>query len=170
MSKKRVRLLHTIVKGRPGEKIRAFGHQFEIQPDGSCVAEIDEDFIDAEVDAGRYEIIEDAYDETDRPEAVLVSKKNEEPIVVEVNPLGKFNNEKNNFFGCSSAENLRKELKELKLKKDVRLFAEKKLGLELPERMGKERMISEIITTTESAIRHVEQQKDSRLPQDTTEI
>ena len=160
MAKKRVRLINTIVRGRPGKKFAAFGHQFEIQPDGSAVALVDEAFVESEVKAGRYVLVEDQFEENepeldpviDGPDRIIRNKKDAPSEVIVENPLEGFSNDLNNYFGAGSIDELRKKIKALN-KNKMQLFAEKRLQFILPDSMGKARMVTEIVKTIEALIK-----------------
>jgi len=137
----KVKLLNTMVVQRPGHVIRAFGHRFEVQPDGSAVAEVHEDFVEGEVAAGRYEVIEEQYFDKEIPDKIIVKNSQKK---VEKYP---FSNEIETYFGCGNISKFKNRISGL-TKQQLQRFSDQKLGIKLPQQMSKTKMIAEITQTT----------------------
>jgi len=135
-----VKLLKTHTIGAPGDKIVAFGHEFTIEPDGSCTCDMHQDFIDAEVSAGRIEVIDDEFEDT------LNSAPDETPDEINRKPihaLASFGMNMSDYFGTNNMSVFMGAVKQL-LKEDLKLFAQTRLQLTFPARHTNEQMIEEI--------------------------
>jgi hypothetical protein len=139
----RVKLLNTVVVGKPGKKMMFFGHEFEIQPDGSAVAEIHPDFVEGEVAAGRVEVIRDYMEEeNETPEEIVKERP-------QASALSQFSLNPGNYFGTGSLRKLKKQISAL-TKPLIIEFADTRLQISLPQSMGKAKMITEVMTTAEN--------------------
>lgn len=152
MPKVRVKLINSLVVGQPGEKFSAFGHEFEIQPDGSAVANVHSDFVDTEVKAGRYVVVDDPRQSD--PDGLAIEQYEDEKSEAD-----KFGYDLGNYFGAGDLGKLREKMAALK-KNDLQKFAETRIKIILPDRMGKAKMISEIVRAIEASLNEKPKDED----------
>lgn len=138
-----VKLLKTHVVGRPGDKVIAFGHEFTIEPDGTCVCDMHVDFIESEVRAGRIEVIDEDFDEPKQPDKTSPFEKKDDDVERQKTPLHKFGFDIDNYFGLNTEAALMKELSVL-VKSDLREFAKSRIRIQFPARHTSEQMLNEI--------------------------
>jgi len=122
----KVKLLRTKIVGPVGSTFRAFGHDFVIQPNREAHAIVHEDYIKAEVKAGRYVVIEDD------------SKANYEK------EFGDLTFDVNQYFGAGDLAKLQKKIEKLR-REALANFAETRLHLKFPDLMLKDEMMAEIM-------------------------
>ena len=139
-----VKLLDTHVVGRPGSTVIAFGHTFTIQANGDATADIHEDFIKAEVAAGRYKVIQ---------EPIKVINPND---IIELNV---FTFELDQYYGAGSLDKLMKQIAPLR-KELIEEFASSRLQITLQPSMTKRQMLRHISTVIESKIEDKQNSKD----------
>jgi len=129
MSKyKKCKLLNKIIIAKPGERLRCYGHDWVVQPNGDAIADIHVDFHKVEVASGRYIVLED------KPE----------PQTFTHDEVPDFTMDIETYFGCGDIDNLRKKIG-YQRKDTIILFARSRLNITLPESMSKADMITEII-------------------------
>lgn len=153
MASVKVQLLNTIVVGSPGETISAFGHAFTIQPDGSAHAFVDEGFVETEVAAGRYRVIDDAH--------AMAPRKD---VLAGVN-LGF---EVTNYFGTNDINKLTENIRNL-TSEQIKLFAETRLELNFPDSMSHKKMVDQIMQITKKANPSVKVEKKPE-PEEKVEV
>ena len=130
----KVKLIRTHYVGRPGQFITAFGHRFEIQPNGDAVCDMHKDFIPTEVKARRVEVIEPG-------------EANPAEIVPE---LEGFTMDVSDYFGTGSVNALEKELS--KLRKDLlREFVLTRFSIEIPTNIPNKDIVNQIKNLCERA-------------------
>lgn len=145
----KVALINTIVLGSPGEIVTAFGHQFTIQPNGEAHALVDRAFVDAEVKAGRYVVIDG------RKNATMTAKKD---LLRDLN-LGF---EIKNYFGTNDVNKLTEIITNLD-RDQIKLFAETRMDLNFPDSMNRVQMIDQISKIVSSQnVPPVEEEKKPR--------
>jgi hypothetical protein len=119
-----------IIVGSPGEIITVYGHNFTIQPDLRAVGEIEEDFVEQGVAAGRFRVLGDESKQT-----TPLAKKE---------LLESFSFEIEDYFGADNINEFIDKIKEFKNKNQIILFAETRLNLSLPQSMAREKMVEQI--------------------------
>lgn len=144
----KVALINTIVVGSPGEHVSAFGHQFTIQPNGEAHALVDKDFVEAEVKAGRYVVIDG------RKNATMTARKD---LLQDLN-LGF---EIKNLFGTNDINKLTEVISDLD-REQVKLFAETRLQLNFPDSLGRVKMVEKISEIVKAQTVPPKEQKKSR--------
>lgn len=140
----KVRLIRTHVIARPGQTVRAFGHDFVMQPNGDVVCDMHKDFIPTEVAAGRIEVIEPG-----------------PPKRQEVVPeLTRFSMEISDFYGTGSIDKLRTELSRLR-KELLQEFADTRFSVDIPDSVANNKILDQIIDLTKRAHQKYGSEQDS---------
>jgi hypothetical protein len=147
----KVKLIRTHVVAAPGEIITAFGHKFEMQPNGECHCDMHRDFIPTEVGAGRVEVIEPG---TPQPE--------------EVPELVQFTMEISDFYGTGSLEKLRTELTKCR-KELLQEFASTRLQVDLPDTQPNNKMLKQIARLVQTAHQRHQQDNQKEQPEEDQE-
>jgi len=133
-----VKLLKTHVLAAPGDKVVAFGHDFIMEPDGSVVCDMHQDFIESEVAAGRVALIEDFEDpvpiEDAKPDDVDREK---------IDAMNAFGMNIDDYFGTKNFTVFMGQIKKLE-KKDLVTFAHTRLRVTFPARHTNDQMIDHI--------------------------
>jgi hypothetical protein len=133
-----VKLLNTHVLAAPGDTIVAFGHTFIMEPDGSCVCDMHQDFIETEVGAGRVALIEDFDDPVPVDE-----NKPDEVDRESINPMNAFGMDIGDYFGTKNFSIFMGQINKLD-KKGLKVFAHTRLRVTFPARHTNEQMIAHI--------------------------
>jgi len=133
-----VKLLKTHVIAAPGDTVVAFGHNFTMEPDGSCVCDMHQDFIETEVAAGRVALIED-YEDPVPVEDTQPDEVNRENI----DPMNAFGMNIDDYFGTKNFAVFMGQIKKLE-KRDLKTFAHTRLRVTFPARHTNDQMIDHI--------------------------
>lgn len=130
----KVKLIRTHVVGRPGEIVIAFGHKFEIQPNGDAVCDMHKDFIPTEVKARRVEVIEPG---NARPNEIIPE-------------LSGFTMDVADYFGKGNIDRLMNEL--ARLRKDLlQEFVLSRFSIEIPSNIANHDILKQIRNLCERA-------------------
>ena len=133
-----VKLLKTHVIAAPGDTVVAFGHNFTMEPDGSVVCDMHQDFIETEVAAGRVALIED-YEDPIPVEDTQPDEVNRENI----DPMNAFGMNIDDYFGTKNFAVFMGQIKKLE-KRDLKTFAHTRLRVTFPARHTNDQMIDHI--------------------------
>jgi hypothetical protein len=139
----KVKLLKTHVSARVGDTVRAFGHDFVMQPNGDVVCDMHKDFIPTEVAAGRVEVIEPG-------------KPRKDEIVPE---LEEFSFDPEDYFGTGSEDALKQRLTR-KRKDLIQEFASTRLNVDIPESVANSKMIKQIGILAKAAHAQAKQENE----------
>jgi hypothetical protein len=130
----KVKLIRTHLSARPGEIIRAFGHDFIMQPNGEAHCDMHKDFIPTEVAARRIEVIEPG---EAKPHEVVPE-------------LSGFTMDVADYFGTGSIDALTKQLS--RLRKDLlQEFVLTRFSIEIPSNIPNPDIIRQIKNLCERA-------------------
>jgi hypothetical protein len=135
----KVKLLHRYISGPPGNPIVIYGHTFVIQPNGEAHCDMHEDFVEAELQAGRIAKV-------DGSQPTYLSNKPEENMVPTFPKLAGFTWDIGNYFGAGDLKKLIRKV-EILNKSEMIEFARIKLSIELPQTMTNKDIVEEIKNT-----------------------
>ena len=133
-----VKLLKTHVIAAPGDTVVAFGHNFTMEPDGSCVCDMHQDFIETEVAAGRVALIED-YEDPVPVEDTQPDEVNRESI----DPMNAFGMNIDDYFGTKNFAVYMGQIKKHE-KTDQKTYPHTRQRVTFPARHTNDQMIDHI--------------------------
>ena len=143
MAKKRVILNQKAPHLPSGYIVNVYGHSFIVQKDGTLAATLEEEFIKSELKAGRYILAQGKH--------ATNKEASNKPIATHL--MDQFTYEIGNYYGAGSLKKLQEKIGVMR-KAEINLFAETRLGHEFPGRMGKDKMVHELMTMIDTKYQH----------------